>query len=324
MGNVLIVAERADGKFKKHTLELACKARELASALGVQVDALLIGEGARPDATQLGAYGVSKAYSIDCAEFESYSTEFHADALCALISEKRPSLILATSSAIGHDAMATASMRMKAALASECMDLIIDGDRILAKRPAFAGRVIANVELMGSPRMATFRPNIFPVGSPTDGKADVTAFEVFPPAMRVRIVDRIQAEVGAMDLAEADYIVSGGRALRSAEGFEMLKDLASAIGGCVGASRAAVDAGYISHDHQVGQTGKTVNPKLYIACGISGAVQHMAGMRTSKVIVAINKDPEAPIFSRADYGIVGDLFEVVPALTRSFERLLKQ
>jgi electron transfer flavoprotein alpha subunit len=209
-------------------------------------------------------------------------------------------------------------MSLKSGLAQDCIDVSIDGEKLVASRPVYAGRVICDVEVGGEFPLATMRPNIFEI---SDATAEVDCEVLFindtsADQSRLVIKEVREAEAGLVDLSEADKIVAGGRAMGNVEGFKMLEELAQVLGAAVGASRAAVDADYISHDHQVGQTGKVVTPQLYIACGISGSIQHYAGMRTSKIIVAINTDPEAPIFSKCDYGIVGDLFEVVPALTK--------
>ncbi|MFA4874739.1 MAG: electron transfer flavoprotein subunit alpha/FixB family protein, partial [bacterium] len=243
-------------------------------------------------------------------------------ALCDLISRESPLVVLATDTPFGADAMARAAMRLGLPAATDCVSVSLDGERLFVTRPLYGGKVLANIELSGSPRIVLLRPNIFTLGIEMDLEPQVERVQADLSGLRARVKEIVEAEPGMIDLAEADRIVSGGRGMGSAANFKILRDLAGVIRGAVGASRAAVDAGFISHDHQVGQTGKVVNPSLYIACGISGSIQHLAGMRTSKVIVAVNKDPEAPIFSKADYGIVGDLFEVVPALTDSLRKLL--
>lgn len=324
MNNILIIAEHSNGKLKKYSIELAGKAVELAGKSGGNVSALLIGEGADAPAKELGAYGVKRAIVAAHADLKNYSGEAYSKILCDVVAKENPDIILATASTLGKDMMARAAMSLKTGLASDCVGIDIDGANLKVRRPIYAGKALIDVSIEGSPRMATIRPNTFPVPEQHSNSPEVVAFAADPGAVKARVVNMTEAESGMLDLTEADRIVSGGRAMGNAENFKVIKELAKAIGATVGASRAAVDAGYISHDHQVGQTGKTVNPTLYIACGISGAIQHLAGMRTSKVIVAINKDPEAPIFSKADYGIVGDLFKVVPALTAAFKKLLSE
>lgn len=320
MGDVLILVEHADGEVKRYSRELACKARDLAAG---RVDAVVFGDTSRSAIGKMGGLGVSRAFVARHKDMTFYSPEAYAKALADVVGKARPKYILATATSLGNDLLARTAMRFKAGMVSDCVDLKLDGENLVARRSIYGGNAIATVWLRGMPQFATLRPNLFPVEGATDEIAEVVPVDVEPSGIRARVVNRVRAESEMVDLAEADYIVSGGRAMKGAEGFAILKGLADAIGAGVGASRAAVDSGFISHDHQVGQTGKTVNPKLYIACGISGAIQHLAGMRNSKVVVAINRDPEAPIFTKADYGIVGDLFEIVPALTSSFEKLLK-
>jgi electron transfer flavoprotein alpha subunit len=222
--------------------------------------------------------------------------------------------------------MPRVAARLGTAMMTECTVLSIRDGKLQGRRPIYAGKCFVDVSIPEArPQIATCRPNVFDTKKPEEGKAaTVVALETQAASMAVKakIVDVIKGKSDQPDVTEAPIIVSGGRAMKSGDNFKILQDLAEVLGAAIGASRAAVDAGYAPHDIQVGQTGKTVNPSLYIACGISGAIQHLAGMRTSKVIVAINTDPEAPIFQKADYGIVGDLFEVVPAMTEAFKKLL--
>jgi len=324
MGNVLIVAEHANGKLKKYSIELAGKAAQLAKELGGNVAALLIGEGVDSIAKDLGHYGVSKVITASHPELKNYSSEGYAKVLGDVIQSEKPAVVLGTASSFGKDLLARTAMRLNVGLASDCTDITIQNGKLAVRRPVYAGKAIIDAVPEGAPQMATSRPNAYPVPQPQSDSPQTVAFTADPGTIKARVKDIVEAETGMLDLTEAERIVSGGRAMGSTDNFKLIKELAKAIGATVGASRAAVDAGYATHDHQVGQTGKTVNPTLYIACGISGAIQHLAGMRTSKVIVAINKDPEAPIFSKADYGIVGDLFKVVPILTEKFKKLLQE
>ncbi len=324
MGNVLIVAEHSGGKVKKYSIELAGKASELAKAMGGTVSVVLMGEGADSLAKELGHYGVAKVITATHPDLNRYSSEGYTKVLSDIIASEKPSVVLGTASSFGKDLLARTAMRLGVGLASDCTDLTVQNGKLAVRRPVYAGKAVIDAVPEGVPQMATSRPNTFTVPEPQSDSPQMVAFTADPGQIRARVKDIVEAETGMLDLTEADRIVSGGRAMASAENFKMIKELARTIGATVGASRAAVDAGYASHDHQVGQTGKTVNPTLYIACGISGAIQHLAGMRTSKVIVAINKDPEAPIFSKADYGIVGDLFKVVPILTEKFKKLLQE
>lgn len=316
MSNILIIAEHSNNKLKKYSAELAGKASGLATKLGGSATALLIGDNLNSIANELGHYDIRKVVVAGGGD----STKI----LCEVIAKENPTIVLATHSAMGKDVMACAAMRLKTGLASDCVGIDLDGGKIRVRRPIYAGKAIAEAVIDGVPQMATLRPNTFPVPVPSSTSPEVVNIEAPPSTIRAKVVNTVEAESSMVDLTEADRIISGGRAIGSADNFEVIRELATTIGASVGASRAAVDAGYISHDHQVGQTGKTVNPALYVACGISGSIQHLAGMRTSKVIVAINKDPEAPIFSKADYGIVGDLFKVVPAMTAAFKKLLTE
>ncbi|MBI4125086.1 MAG: electron transfer flavoprotein subunit alpha/FixB family protein [Deltaproteobacteria bacterium] len=323
MGNILFIAEHENGKLKGYSRELAGKAHELAGQAGGKAIGCLLGKEVAGLAEQLGAFGIEQAYALEGATLEPFLGDIHARALLALIEKIKPQIILASASTTGKDILPRLAMKLKAGLTTDCVDLKIEAGKLKARRPIFAGKALMDVSFNSDVQLATARPNSFPIREAGAGKkASVEKIPANVGGLRVKVKEVKQAEAGMKDLTEAEIIISGGRALGSSENFKVVRELAEVLGATVGASRAAVDAGYISHDHQVGQTGKTVNPKLYIACGISGAIQHLAGMRTSKVIVAINKDPEAPIFSKADYGIVGDLFQILPILTVKFKELL--
>ena len=324
MGNILIIGEHLDGKIKKVTYELVTKASELASKLSAEVDVVLVGHGIQNPA-ELGAYGAKKVYVVDTPKLEKYNTEGITKVVSDLVGEVKPSVILGTASAVGKDLLPRLSARLGAGLAADCTNLEIQDGRLVATRPIYAGKAIIDVKFEGEIQMATARPNSFVAKAVNPGaSAEVVAKGIDPGAMRAVMKEIVKGKSDKADLTEASMIVSGGRAMKSADGFKILQELADVLGATVGASRAAVDSGYATHDMQVGQTGKVVNPNLYIACGISGAIQHLAGMRTSKVIVAINKDAEAPIFTKADYGIAGDLFQVVPLLTEELKKALKE
>ncbi len=323
MGNVLFIAEVENGKLKGYSKELASKAVELASQCEGQAYGVVIGESVAQAAEELGQYGVTQVTAVEGESLESYIGEGYAKALLDVVSQTKPQIILASASGSGKDILPRVAFKLKAGLATDCTELKIENGKLKAKRPIFAGKALVDVTFVSDVQMASARPNSFMVKqADVTKKAQVNKVAATTGGSKVKIKEIQTAEKGMKDLSEAEIIVSGGRALGSGENFKIIRELADSLGATVGASRAAVDAGYISHDHQVGQTGKTVNPKLYIACGISGAIQHLAGMRTSKVIVAINKDSEAPIFSKADYGIVGDLFQLLPILTRKFKELL--
>ena len=321
--NVLVFAEQRDGVLKKVAFEMLGAGSGLAAALGGKVEAALLGANldALPDT--LAQHGASKVYVADDPALAPYSSEGYANTLAALIQELEPAIVLIGATAMGKDLAPRLAANLGTGLASDCTALEIEDGRLVATRPIFAGKALARVKLNGDPQMATLRPNVLAAPEP-----DLAAEAVVEPVsatvgeIRARVVDVVAAGEGEIDVAEADIIVSGGRGVGGPEGFEPIRSLAKTLGAAVGASRAAVDAGWIEHAHQVGQTGKTVTPNLYIACGISGAIQHLAGMKTAKVIVAVNKDAEAPIFKIANYGIVGDLFETVPALEEEFSKIL--
>lgn len=327
MGNVLIFAEHQDGKLKKTSLELASKAAELAGKIGGQAEAVLIGNGVDALANELAPYGIKKVTILQSPKLDKYNTIGYVNVLAALVKELNPDILLATASPAGKDFFPRLAARLDTGLAADAVDLKIDSDgKLLATHPIYSGKALVDIKIPNSkPQMALIRPNSFGVAAPQAGaSAEVLKKDVDPGDMKSEMKELVKAASDKADLTEAEIIVSGGRAMKEAANFKILQDLADVLGATVGASRAAVDSGYAPHDMQVGQTGKVVNPKLYLAFGISGAIQHLAGMRTSKVIVAVNKDPEAPIFQKADYGIVGDLFEIVPLLTTEFKRVISE
>jgi electron transfer flavoprotein alpha subunit len=321
--NVLVIAEQRDGVLKKVALEMLGVGARLAAGLSGSVEAVLLGSGLGSLPDTLAQHGAAKVYVADDPALAQYSSEGYSNALAALIGQVEPAVVLLGATAMGKDLAPRLAARLGVGLASDCTTLEIGDGRLVATRPIYAGKALARVKLNGVPQMATVRPNVLPVPEPVAGKT-ATAEPVAAAVgeVRAKVVDITGAGEGEIDVAEANIIVSGGRGVGGPEGFAPIRSLAKTLGAAVGASRAAVDAGWIDHAHQVGQTGKTVTPNLYIACGISGAIQHQAGMKTSKVIVAVNKDPEAPIFKLANYGIVGDLFVVVPLLEKEFKALL--
>jgi electron transfer flavoprotein alpha subunit len=323
--NVLIFAEQRDGALKKVAFEMLNAGADLAGQLGGSVQAVVLGSGMDGLPQALAQYGAAKVYVADDPALQPYSSEAYTATLAQVIAEAQPAVLLIGATAMGKDLAPRLAARLGVGLASDCTALEIDGGRLLATRPIFAGKALAKVKLNGEPQMASVRPNVLPAREPDPAAAaDVQQVAAVADKVRARVVDILGAGEGEIDVAEADIIVSGGRGVGGPEGFVPIQNLARALGAAVGASRAAVDAGWIPHSHQVGQTGKTVTPNLYIACGVSGAIQHLAGMKTAKVIVAVNKDPEAPIFKLANYGIVGDLFEVLPALEKEFKALLSE
>ncbi len=323
--NVLVIAEQRDGILKKVSLEMLGVGAGLAAALGGRVEAALLGSnlGSLPDT--LAQYGATRVYVADDPSLAHYSSEGYTNTLVAFIGEIEPAILLLGATAMGKDLAPRLAARLGVGLAADCTALEIADGRLVATRPIYAGKALAKVRLVGDPQVATLRPNVLPAPEPQAGaRADVKPVAAAVGNVRARVVEIVGAGEGEIDVAEADIIVSGGRGVGGPEGFAPIRSLARTLRAAVGASRAAVDAGWIEHAHQVGQTGKTVTPNLYIACGISGAIQHLAGMKTSKVIVAVNKDPEAPIFKVANYGIVGNLFEVVPLLEKEFKALLAE
>jgi electron transfer flavoprotein alpha subunit len=323
--NVLVFAEQRDGVLKKVVFEMLSAGAKLAAELGSSVEAALLGSGLDGLPEMLAQYGATKIYVADDPALSPYASEAYTDTLAALVGQVEPAIMLLGATAMGKDLGPRLAACLGVGLAGDCTALEIDGGQLLATRPIFAGKALARVKMNNNPQMATVRPNVLAAKEPDPGaSAAVEPIGAIAAEVRARVVDVIGAGEGEIDVAEADIIVSGGRGVGGPEGFAPVRHLAKSLGAAVGASRAAVDAGWIDHSHQVGQTGKTVTPNLYIACGVSGAIQHLAGMKTSKVIVAVNKDPEAPIFKLANYGIVGDLFEVVPAMEEEFKKVLAE
>ncbi|WP_041313358.1 electron transfer flavoprotein subunit alpha/FixB family protein [Heliomicrobium modesticaldum] len=314
MAKVWVVPEIQDQKLKKISLEMINLARRLG-----EVEAFLIGDGVSALAAELGNYGVSKVIVAEQADLKTYTTAKYARVLAEGIKREQPEIVLIGNTATGLDLAPRVAQRVGAGQISDVIDYV-EGNFI---RPIYAGKAFQKVSPAAYPLIVTVRPNVFPVAEATGGTAVVEKAEVSLTSddLRVLVREVVRQVSSRPELTEADIIVSGGRAMKSGENFRILEELADVLGAAVGASRAAVDAGWRPHQDQVGQTGKTVSPTLYIAAGISGAIQHLAGMSGSKVIVAINKDPEANIFKVADYGIVGDLFEVIPLLTAECKRL---
>ena len=334
---VYIYAQQVDNKLSDIAFELVGKAKELAADLNTEVTAVLLGSNVKALATELGEYGADKVIVVDNPALETYRTEPYAQALVSVINEYKPEIMLVGATAIGRDLGPTVSARVKTGLTADCTKLEI-GDfpinampgqeqkhnQLLMTRPAFGGNTIATIACPDNrPQMATVRPGVMQKLPKEAGRAaEVIEFN---PALEennryVEIMDIVKAVGNVENIMDAKVLVSGGRGVGSAENFEMLRDLASCFkGGMVSCSRAAVENGWLAQDYQVGQTGKTVRPQIYFAIGISGAIQHVAGMEDSDLIIAINKDEDAPIFDVADYGLVGDLNKIVPALTAALK-----
>jgi len=323
---ILVFAETRDGKIKNVAFELLSAGRKIASQTGEELSAVLLGKGVAGLASALGEYGADKIYLAEDDKLAQYTTDAYSKVLADLIKETDPSTVLFGCTVLGRDLAAKVAQKVGAGLLSDCTAIELDGGNVVFTRPVYSGKAFLKAGCPESkPVMATVRPNVL-TAEPAAGKAEVVNYAVKLEASDLRqvIKDVILQVSSRPELTEANVIVSGGRGMKGPEGFKVLEDLADALGGAVGASRAAVDAGWIEQRFQVGQTGKVVSPTLYIACGISGAIQHMAGMSSSKCIVAINKDEEANIFKIADYGIVGDLFEVVPILTEEVKKVLSK
>ena len=318
---VMIVAEQRDGALRKISLELASTARKLADQSGDEVSAILLGSGIEGLAAELGKFGVDKVLVGDNAALEPYVTEAHAAVAAKIIKDNDPAIVLFGASVQGKDLSARVAAKLAGGLATDCTDVKIDGGKLVAIRPMYAGKCFGEVVFNSAPAMASLRPNVFPAAENAKAGA-VTKVDVAVEAQKSKVLEVQKDTSGKVDLTEANVIVSGGRGMKGPDEFKILEELADVLKGTVGASRAAVDAGWRPQKDQVGQTGKVVSPNLYIACGISGAIQHLAGMSSSKCIVAINKDAEAPIFTKADYGVVDDLFKVVPELTAVCKKLV--
>ena len=317
MAGILTFAEHREGKLRRPSLEAVSEAKRLAAALGGPVTAVVIGSGVEGLAAELGAYGADVVHVFDQPELAHYATEPFARALAQAATESQAAAVLVPFTAMGKDLAPRVAARLKAGLVSDCVALTAKGGTLEARRPVYAGKAYATVAWKGGLPLASLRPNVFALGARDDAhKAEVKKGTVDASA-RARVTKVEASAGGKVELTEAQTIVSGGRGLKGPENFHLVESLAGAFGAAVGASRAVVDAGWVDHQYQVGQTGKTVSPTLYVAAGISGAIQHLAGMSSSKVIVAINKDADAPIFKVANYGLVGDVFEILPKLTEA-------
>jgi electron transfer flavoprotein alpha subunit len=316
--NVLVIAEQIEGAFRKVTFEALSVGRQIADQLGGQLQAVVMGSQIESAAAQLGQYGAAGILVAEDPGLAEYTGDAYMQVAAEAIQKTAPLLVILGATTQGKELAARLSARLDAALATDCIALKAEGERIAATRSIYGGKILADVELAGEPVIATIRPNTFPAIESAAAGA-VEKLDVAMSDVRTQVLGK-QLETGKVDLTEADVVVSGGRGMGGSD-YSIIEALASTLGGAVGASRSAVDEGWRSPSDQVGQTGKTVSPNLYIACGISGAIQHLAGMSSSKVIVAVNKDPEAPIFTKADYSIVGDLFEVVPALNEEIKKI---
>ena len=328
---VWVFVEQTEGEPAKVSWELLGVGKELAAKLGVELCAMIIGNGVEHLCQEAFDHGAEKAYLMDAPVYKHYRTEAYVEACCHLIDKHKPEVILMGATGMGRDLAGAVATRVATGLTADCTGLSIDDKRnLMQTRPAFGGNIMATIMCdKFRPQMATVRPNVMPMPPHTPGAAGTIIREDFTvpeESILTKVIEIIRDSKSKshVDITGAEFIVSGGRGMMGPENFAMLQELADELGGVVGASRSAVDAGWMPGDRQVGQTGKTVRPKIYIACGISGAIQHLVGMQDSDMVIAINRDRNAPIFEVATYGIVGDLFQVVPAITQSIRDLKKQ
>lgn len=319
---VLAFAEQRDGKLKPAALEALSAGAQLAGE-AANLAAVVIGKGVENLAHELKGHGADKVYVIEAEACEKYHCPNYTKALEAAVSAFSADVVVGGATPMGKDLFPRLAARASGGLLTDVIELTVNGNGLEALKPMYAGKVLAKVSANADGlKLATVRPNTFSPNKTGQGEASLEKLEVSFDDSRLSVKEIRKGASEKADLTEAALIISGGRAMANADNFKILHECADVIGATVGASRAAVDSGYAPHDMQVGQTGKTVNPNLYIACGISGSIQHMAGMRTSKVIVAVNTDPDAPIFGIADYGIVADLFEAVPLMTKKLKEIL--
>ena len=319
---ILAFAEHRDGKLKKSSFETVRAARTVADTLKAECCALVIGSGISSLAKELGPYGASRVFVVDDPSLAAHANLAFAKVIATVAAQQNVQAVFLPASQMGKDLAPRVAVKLQAGLASDCVGISVENGDLVATRPVYAGKALVDVRVTTAVKVFTLRPNVF---TATQGNGDAkieTVPVALDPADFVTMVTDVKVATGRPDVTEADIIVSGGRGMKGPEHFALLEALADVLGAAVGASRAVVDAGWRPHDEQVGQTGKTVSPTLYVACGISGAVQHIAGMSSSKYIVAINKDKDAPIFQIADYGIVGDVFEIVPELTMQLKQTL--
>lgn len=327
---IWVFLEQKNGKVQSVSYELLGKAQELAKKLNCQVSGVLIGNKLEDQIDELIFCGADNIYLVEAPELANFQDEPYTNILVELVKKHKPEILLCGATNIGRSLISRVAINIKAGLTADCTGLDIDSEKkiLLQTRPAFGGNIMATIISPNyRPQMATVRHKVFSPMEPDRKRKGKIIKESFDSSLyfsRTKLLDIVEEVESLINLSEADVIVSGGRGMGGPENFKLLEELAHALGAAVGSSRAAVDAGWMPYSHQVGQTGRTVAPKIYFACGISGQIQHLVGMQSSKIIVAINKDPEAPIFKVATYGIVGDLFQVVPALTKKFKETLRK
>lgn len=314
---ILVVLEQRDNQLKKNSFEAAKAGSDLAKDLGYEITSVVVGDEIK-DLTNIGGYGIKEVTHLKNPKLASYSSFDYAKAISEYANDTGADILILGNTALGKDLAPKLSVKLDAGIAMDCVDLKTLDNEIIATRPIYAGKALLDVKINSDKKIFTIRPNVFNPGESTADTSNVVE-KTIEAELPVKVIE-IKKNEGKLDVSEASIIVSGGRGLKEPENFKLVEELAEVLGAAVGASRAVVDAGWRPHAEQVGQTGKTVSPNLYVALGISGAIQHLAGMRSSKYIVAINKDPDAPIFQVADYGISGDVFEVVPALIEELKK----
>jgi electron transfer flavoprotein alpha subunit len=318
--DILVVTEFAENGFRKSTYEVVSEGRRLSDKLNTSMCAVVLGNGVLLAASDLKHYGADRVLVCDAAELANFDSDRFTPILFDIAMKQRPKIILFGASIRDKQLATRLAAKLDAGLAMECTELTLEGERLIAKRSMYGSKLMAKVAIEGLPQIATLRSNVFPIAT-VEKSGEIEHVEIKPAASRVRLIEKKQSTC-KLDLTEADVVVAGGRGMGGPD-FSVLEELSTLLCGAVGATRSAVDEGWRPHSDQVGQTGKVVSPKLYLAAGISGAIQHIAGMGSSNCIVAINKDPEAPILRYADYGLVGDLFDVVPAIIKEVRKTVE-
>ncbi len=316
---ILAILEQRDGKLKKPSFEAASTAVKIASELNLEVEVVAVGSEIT-DLNVIGDYGIKKLTHLKSDKLQNYSSTGYSEVITNFAKEVDTEYLLLANTALGRDLAPYIAANLNAGLIMDAVNVDTSSGEIIATRPVYAGKALIDVKFKSEKKVLTIRPNVFKAITKDKTEPEIIVKEVEPTNLKSKVIDFKKSD-SKLDVAEADIIVSGGRGLKAPENFKLVEKLAEALGGAVGASRAVVDAGWRPHREQVGQTGKTVSPSLYIACGISGAIQHIAGMSSAKYIVAINKDKDAPIFNVADYGIAGDVFEIVPVLTKEIKKI---
>ena len=316
---ILAILEQREGLLKKVSFEAASTASKLAKELNLEVEAVVAGADVN-NLNEISKYGITKVVHLKNSDFANYTSSGYTEAISNYAKESNAVCLIVGNTSLGNDLAPRLAVKLNSGCIMDCVNLQVESGEVVATRPIYAGKAFVKVKLSSDVKVFTIRPNVFKAELSDSGSASVETKEISNPNLKAKVVSFKKSE-GKLDVAEADIIVSGGRGMKGPENFNLIESLADSLGAAVGASRAVVDAGWRPHREQVGQTGKTVSPSLYVACGISGAIQHLAGMSTSKYIVAINKDKDAPIFSVADYGIAGDVFEILPVLTEEIKKI---